>query len=177
MIALFVLNKTDSMSKISDRVYSGVCWWLSHWACMHVVLCACGKDMESSSSCMVRVDGIFELLFFASYLNFFSFPLTRSLARKPQLGKESQNSIHIKIMYRRIYDFKWRLLHSTIFCAHTYLCVVQTKEEANRTYICCSFCGVHCMVKSCATLFNITFEGHYRNEIKLNETCNALIQP
>lgn len=50
------------------------------------------------------------------------FFLSLSLARSQTTAnrKESQNSIHIKIMYRRIYDFKWRLFHSTIFFVHTY---------------------------------------------------------
>lgn len=60
------------------------------WIYVNVV-----DGMESSGD--VRVDGIFELL-----------SLTHSRRQKTQnsLRKESQNSIHIKIMYKRIYDFK-----------------------------------------------------------------------
>lgn len=70
-------------------------------------MCACVDGMESS--CHVRIDGI-------SQPSHSLLSLSHSFANH---RKESQNSIHIKIMYKRIYDFKWSLLDSHF----PYICV------------------------------------------------------
>jgi hypothetical protein len=83
------------------------CWWIFS-VCRRVVVVEsiwiCVNVNDDYVYAAWRVRAMFVSM---EFLNLFSYSLktlSLNLLRKPQ--KESQNSIHIKIMYRRIYDFK-----------------------------------------------------------------------